>query len=500
MRFNILFGGKAGQGISALAYVLARALVRKGYYAFYSRDYQSLIRGGHNFDVLTFSNEPVYSNDSKLDVIVALDDMTELIHKSQLKKHGLIVKGHSELGNMFFAGRIFKILGIEFEFLKEELKNLEKYEENIKAAEKGYNSEKEVFELENVINKENKVFRNGSMGIAEGAIHSGLDIYYAYPMTPATPILKELAEKQIKGFFLVLELENEIAVANAGIGSAITGAKVMVGTSGGGFDLMSEALSLCGIAGVPLVFYLAQRQGPGTGVATYQSQADLNIARFSGHGEFPRVVLAPGDPVEAEELTSQGFYLSQKFKIPCIIISDKHLAESFYTIKEIPEVIKSKKQTNFSRYNSYEKDKYGSATDNPQIIVSNVNKRKEIKKSLIEESENFDQYKVFGNPSSDNVVVAWGSTKGAILDCIRQGLDVKFVQILYIEPFPKKDLWKEFIGKNLILVENNSTGQLGELIKEKLGFNIPEKNKILKYNARPFLHDELKKEIEKRLR
>src|SRR3989338_10505412 len=127
-------------------------------------------------------------------------------------------------------------------------------------------------------------------------------------MTPSTPVLIELAQKQYENNFLVLELENEIAVINAAIGSAMTGAKSMIGTSGGGFDLMTEALSLTGIAEIPLVIYLAQRPGPATGVPTYTSQGDLNMARHAGHGEFTRMLLAPGDPIECQELTSQSFY------------------------------------------------------------------------------------------------------------------------------------------------------------------------------------------------
>ncbi|MBD3247477.1 hypothetical protein GF378_02550 [Candidatus Pacearchaeota archaeon] len=502
MRFNILFGGKAGQGPNILTYTLARALVRKGYYVFYSRDYQSVIRGGHNFNVLTFSNEPVFSNDSIYNIIVALDDKSVEIHKSQLNKNGVVIDGQFEQGNMFFAGRIFKVLGIDLKYLDEELKKIGKrYEENIKAAEKGYNSEKEKFEVDDLDNKENRIFRNGNIGVSEGAINSGLDLYYAYPMTPATPVMGELAGKQKENNFSVIELENEIAVANAGVGSAITGAKVMVGTSGGGFDLMGETLSLTGIAGVPLVFYLAQRQGPGTGVATYQSQADLNIARHTGHGEFPRVVLAPGDPLEAEELTSQAFYFSQKFGIPSIIVGDKHLGESYYTIDGRAEITKSGKWTDFSRFNSYEKNKWGSATENPEIVKRNIDARMKIKENVMSEAMKFEQYKVYGKEDSDNVIIGWGSTKGAILDCIEsEGLDAKFVQILYIEPFTNKEIWKELIGKNLILIENNATGLLGDVIKEKTGFNIHDKNKILRYDARPFLRDELLKEIKKRLK
>ena len=123
MRMNILFGGKAGQGANILSNLLGQALTKKGYYVFISRDYQSLIRGGHNFNVLTFSNEPLKSNDSILDIIVSLDENTINLHKKELKKDGNIISGEGK-GNMYFAGRLFKILCIEFKFLEQQLKEL----------------------------------------------------------------------------------------------------------------------------------------------------------------------------------------------------------------------------------------------------------------------------------------------------------------------------------------------------------------------------------------
>jgi 2-oxoglutarate ferredoxin oxidoreductase subunit alpha len=495
MKYTILFGGEAGQGPNILTNILGQALVKQGYHVFYSRDYQSVIKGGHNFNVLTFSDKPVNSNESKIDILVSLDEDTEEIHKSELKKKAIILKGHKE--NMYYAGRLFKLLGLNFDVLEQELKGLGKrFEENMKEAEKGYEDERDnLCKLKH--GKSNFVFMNGNQGIAEGAIMAGLDIYYAYPMTPATPVLGELAEKQEERGILVLELENEIAVNNAGIGSAMTGAKIMVGTSGGGFDLMTEGISLVGIAEVPVVIYLAQRPGPATGVATYTAQGDLHIARHAGHGEFPRVVLAPGDPKECQELTSQAFYFSQIFGIPSIVISDKHLGESFYTLTEKPKITPSRKLASMMRYNSYEKDENGSATEKSEIINANVEKRKEKAEKIKKESKKFNQFNSYGKKNSKNVILSWGSTKGVISDSIGD-LDARFIQVLYIEPFP--DIKKELEGKNLILIENNSTGLLGEVIAEKLGIFIEDKNKILKYDGRPFLYDELKKEIEERLK
>jgi 2-oxoglutarate ferredoxin oxidoreductase subunit alpha len=493
MRLNILFGGEAGQGPNFLTNLLGSALVQLGYYVFYSRDYQSLIRGGHNFNVLTFSENPVYSNESQIDILVCLDANTEMLHKKDLKKKGIILKGHKE--NTYYAGNLFKLLGLDFKFLDELLKKENKYEENIKFAKQGYEEIKENIQIPKSLGK-NNYFMNGNQGISQGAIKSGLDIYYAYPMTPATPVMEEFAEKQIDNNIIVLELENEIAVINAAIGSAMTGAKSMVGTSGGGFDLMTESLSLTGIAEVPMVIYLSQRAGAATGVATYNGQGDLNIARHAGHGEFSRLVFAPGDPKEAQELTSQSFYFSQKYKVPVILMGDKHLAESWYTLGEMPKITSSDKSTKLIRYNSYEKDDFGSSTEIPEIINKNVERRLRKHEEIKKEEKKFSMFKVYGK-DSNNVVVSWGSTKGAIIDATEE-LDCKFLQILYMEPFPEK-IREEIIGKNIILIENNATGQLGDLIAEKTGIFIDNKNKILRYDGRPFLADELKKEIEKRL-
>ncbi len=494
-RYNILFGGKAGQGPNIITNIVGEALIKKGYYAFYAREYQSLIRGGHNYNMLTFSDKPVYSNDSKMDVIICLDEETEKLHKKELKKDGVVMGGSSD--NMHYAGRIFKMLCIDFKDLEMELKNLKNYEVNVKSAKAGYDEEKKILCKITSINKKLS-FGSGSQSIATGAIDSGLDIYCAYPMTPATSILGELAEKQIEKNFIVLELDSEISVIGTAIGTAMTGAKAMVGTSGGGYDLMTEFVSMTGMAEIPLVIYLAQRPGPSTGLPTYTGQSDLHLARHSGHGEFQRTVFAPGDPNECQELISQAFYFSQKHKIPSIVLSDKHLAESFYTQTELPKLIHSEKSTSLVKYNSYEHDKEGIATEDVEIINKNFERRMAKQEAIKKEAKKFTQYKIYGDKKSKNMIVSWGSTKGVILDCIGDE-NVQFLQIIYVEPFPE-EIEKLIDGKNLILIENSATGQMGDLIREKTGVLIQEKNKILKYDGRPFLADELKPEIKKRLK
>ena len=498
MRYNILCGGPAGQGPNFIANIISKGLVEKGFYVFSSREYESRIRGGHNYNIITFSDEPLYSNSIQVGILIALDDVSEVVHKDNLKKDVLIIK--EEKSNVLAAGRAFKVLGIDFSILDSELKNQGNYNENISEAKKGYVAENRILNLPKVSKRKGLYIWAGNDGISFGASQSGLDFYYAYPMTPSTGVFFKFALEESSSKYVTVQLESEIAVVNAAIGSAIMGKKAMIGTSGGGFDLMTESLSLAGGAEVPLVMYLAQRPGPATGAATYTAQGDLNMARHSGHGEFIRVVSAPGDPIECAALTSQSFYLTQKYQIPGIILGDKHLADSIFSLTEKPSIVKSQVKIKWpARFTSYESDKDKIANSSGKNIILSVQKRKEKYLKLEKEIGTMKAYSIYGKKNSKNLVIGWGSTKGAILDSIKS-LDCKFIQIIYLEPFSKKIKEELKKAKNLILVENNSNSPLSSLIAEKTGIFIEEKNKILKYDGRPFFYEALLSEIKKRLK
>ncbi len=518
MKLNILIGGKAGQGINKISEIVSRILIKQGYFTFNYREYPSLIRGGHNFNILSVSDKKIGSSESKIDGIIAMDERTIPIHEKELKKNAFKIsfERFQELGrnlNVAQAGALIKILGISQENLIKEIKEQLNFPESIKAAEKGYDSEESRYSLKKLNN--NITIMNGNIGVSEGAINSGINLYFAYPMTPATGVLNELAEKQLKDKnkqFMVFQEENEIAVANSALGASFTGAKVMIGSSGGGFDLMTEALSFQGQSEIPLVVYLAARPGPGTGVPTYTTQGDLDIALRAGHGEFPRVVIAPGDPIECVEKTNEAFYLSEKFNALSIILSDKHLAESEFSSDRKPnKILKVDVKRKIPgeaivKASSYEHDKFGNTTEDVEITKANAEARIEKYNQIKKESEKFQMIKIFGKKESKNLVIGWGSTKTAILDAIgvdsgeKDLLDAKFLQVLYLKPLSNKIKEEMQKAKNIILVENNLTGQLGRLLREKTGISIPAENRILKYDARPFLSDELKNEIKKRLK
>jgi 2-oxoglutarate ferredoxin oxidoreductase subunit alpha len=396
---------------------------------------------------------------------------------------------------MYYAGEIAKIMNINFSILESELRQLKNFEENSKSAEQGYNEEKRTL---NITAPQNKIkyTMTGSEAFALGALSSGIDFYYSYPMTPATRLSVELSK--IQGKHILIESESEIEAVNMAIGSAITGAKSMTGTSGGGFDLMTEGLSLAGKAGIPIILYLAQRHGTSTGVPTATGQGDLNVALHGGHGEFSRILIAPGDAKESIEKTTELFCLTQKHKVPGIILTDKHLVESLYSFSETPKITPSENSIKWpSRFTSYESDENETATENPEEIKKSAEKRIKKAEKLSEEIDNIESYKIYGNPRSKNIILSFGSVKGAILDAIKN-LDVKFIHIIYIEPFSRKIKEELKNAEKVIVIENNSTSPFSEIITKKTGMIVH--TKILKYNGQPFLSDELSTQIKEAIK
>ena len=536
MKKTILIGGQAGQGVAQTSFLLGKALTKIGYYIFIYRDYPSLIRGGHNFNILTISDNPVYSYEKEYDVILALDQNTVDKHMKNLKKGGFVIAdkkigakrsisvdldGITDklgvpkiIGNDVICGLLFGLYGLPLDSLLKVLGTTFKkgQEKAQKALRIGYDLGRGKGEgLFIPSDRKAKYFLSGSQAVASGSLTAGIDIYIAYPMTPATPVLHLLSHKKREKNITVLQLENEIAVINAALGASYAGAAAMVGTSGGGFALMSEAMSLQGMSEVPLVVYLAQRTSPSTGIPTYSSQGDLKFALNVGHGEFPRVVVAPGDAREAFYRTIEAFYLAYKYRVLSIIISDKHLGESYYTFDnfEKPKVRASKfivknpkknyksylitktgvspravpGQGQFVRATSYEHDEYGYTKEDPEWAIRMADKRFKKVDYLKKEIDRLEPVKVYGN--GKNLIIGWGSTKGAILDALNLLKNTRYLQISYIKPFPARQVKEEIAKSNKVfLVENNVTGLLGDVIAENTGYFI--KNKILKYDARPF--------------
>jgi 2-oxoglutarate ferredoxin oxidoreductase subunit alpha len=539
---SVLIAGEAGQGTDSTGRHLGEFFSEQGLHVFVYRDYGSVIRGGHSFAVVKASDEEVLATDREIDVLIALNE-DSLQHLKDLKKDGLIicskgcknVKGKTisvpfdeieqRWGNLFLnSACVAALLTIKGYDASEFLKHLAKRKkENAEVSEFIVNYVKKNYS-KMIEAKKNKTAKKGELflgndAIAKGMIDSGLERYYAYPMTPATGVLHYLAGHQ-KEFGLALQPENEISVINMALGSAYAGKISAVGTSGGGFDLMHEALSFSGIAELPIMIIDAQRGSASTGLPTYSGQADLLSVIYAGHGEFSRIVAAPSTNEEAYELSAELLKLAWKFQIPSILLSDKQLSESYKTTKfskvdkiklnfskgdarykftanGVSPLIIPGLAGSISKITSYEHDEKGYSIETADGAVKMQDKRAKKKDAIISEMKKIETVKIYG--SGENLVFAWGSTVSAVREAMKYSRKkFKIVQPLYLEPFPSWKIIPELKkAQNVIIVEQNKNNQFAELLRKETGCLI--ENPILKYDGRPFEPKELAKQIDKLL-
>jgi 2-oxoglutarate ferredoxin oxidoreductase subunit alpha len=368
----------------------------------------------------------------------------------------------------------------------------------------------------------------GNQAIALGLIKAGLGAYVAYPMTPSSSILDFMA-RQAQNFGLkVIHPESEIAVILMAQGFAYAGVKAAVATSGGGLCLMTEGLSLAGMAEMPVVVVNSQRAGPSTGLPTYTAQGDLHFVLNAGQGEFPRFIVAPGDAEEAYCWSVMAMNLAWQFQLPAFILTDKTLSESQYSFdidladqlcgelkddsQKAPLLWDGKGEYRRYRYtetgvsplafpplpgqviktDSYVHDELGITTEDPQITKEAALKRQKKGRSMAEYLERYETVKVLGDLKSRTALLCWGSNKGVCLEAARKfGLRVIFVLVL--SPFPEKRLKDALQGvERVISVECNSTGQLARLAGS---YGIKIEDQILKYDGRPFSVEGLHREL-----
>ncbi len=534
--FTFIVGGKAGEGVKKAGSVASHIFSTMGRQVFQMDDYMSLIRGGHNFSVISTSEKSITSHYMNADLIVNFDQRSCEMHMNDFDPKGIRIYNSDEQDNidgigiplsteaekypmkklMYGVGAV-AILSSVIGFEKEQMNEIIRTQyprginDNIAFADTIYNIVNPECGNKYPLEKGYKTLPiiTGNDAISLGAIAGGLDVYYGYPMTPASSILHFLA-RQAENFGLaVVHAENEIAVINMAIGSAFAGAKSMVGTSGGGFALMTEGFSLAGITETPLLVILSQRPGPATGVPTYTEQADLNFALSAGHGDFLRIVASPGTVEEAYYLTAELLDLVWKFQTPGILLTEKHLSESNMTVDlEIYRVKWAKAKlhedgeykryldtddgispmlfppsNNVIKWNSYEHDEYGITTENAELIAKMHDKRNKKLKALLEYLRSQDTVNIIRGENPANIFT-YGSTYMSVLEALKYGkLNPTLIQPIYLNPLPTWEL-DEFKNQDNIVIEQSSTGQFTELLKGKAGLNI--RCTIKRYDGRPF--------------
>lgn len=554
--FSVLIGGKAGFGIDRSSLVIAGILNRLGYRLYIYRDYPSLIRGGHTFSIIRASGEKIAAHKNRIDVLLALNQDTIDLHKNKLTDRSVIIYDPDSIKpdtlpagkaanavrlagiakeenapeimrNSCIIGALCKVCGLDWNILDAVFrKNYSSdIDINLKIARRGYDAVEELLKVEPLKQEPLPVF-TGNEAVGLGLAKAGLGTYIAYPMTPTSPILHFLAGAAKDLGLKVMHPESEIAVILMALGAAYCGEKAAVGTSGGGFCLMTEGLSLSGMAELPVVIILGQRPGPSTGLPTYSTQTELGFALSAGQGEFLRFIVAPGDAEEAYYWSGVALDIAWKYQIPSIILTDKTLGEGTYSfdkgmIKEsaaLQPVLWNKKDT-YKRYldsdtgispllfapakdavikvNSYEHDEYGITTEDPVITNKMQEKRFRKEKFINKDLEGYEVVKVYGNAKSKTAIICWGSNKGVCVEAAKD-LDVKIIQVLVMSPFPLKQLKAALKGvKNTIAVENNATGQLVKLINL---YGLDVDKKVLRYDGRPFSVEELEQKMREAIR
>lgn len=551
---SVVISGAAGQGIQAVEELLSNVVKDSDLYVFATKEYMSRVRGGNNSTTLRISCKPVYANIDRIDLLLVLNENAIERHRWRMTPSTIVlgeekfVKGEpnhvvvefskiaESFGNRIYAnsvatGVLAGIMELDIDALK---KNIEEYfskkgnevvNSNVSAALRGYEIGRNLglkLELKKCEEVRKKNLLNGSMAVALGAVAAGCNFVSSYPMSPSTAVFTELARLARDHGILVEQAEDEIAAANMVIAAWYAGARGLVTTSGGGFALMCEAISLAGMIETPIVVHLGQRPGPATGLPTRTEQADLNLVLYAGHGEFARVIYAPGSIEEAYELTAKAFNVADKFQIPVFVLTDQYLLDSYYLVDDLPKmdieryIVKT--NANYRRYtvtedgisprgipgygeglvrvDSDEHDEFGHITESALVRKTMVEKRLRKMNKIIQEAL---PPKFSGPEDYEVLVVSWGSTRLIVEEALQSFSNHKIAHLHFSQVYPIHPSAKEYFekAKRIIFIEQNATGQFSNLVQQT--FRIDTSERILKYDGHAYSVEQVAKAIRERL-
>lgn len=537
---SIVLSGEAGQGIQSIEGLLTKILKKEGLYVFATKEYMSRVRGGINSTEIRVSENPVKAFVNRIDLLISLkkEGITHL--KNRISNQTIVLDetpflaianetGGPLYSNTAAVGYICGLLELNQTVIEKVLskyfgkKSPEIIQNNFNAARKGYElaqSSNLTISIKRNTEISKSLVLDGAEAIALGALAGGCNYVCAYPMSPGTSVLTAMAEYSKKIDVVVEQVEDEIGVANMAIGAWYAGARALVTTSGGGFALMTEALSLAGIIETPIVIHLAQRPGPATGLPTRTEQGDLNLALYAGHGVFARIILAPGTTEEAYYLAQKAFNMADEYQVPVIVLTDQYFVDTYYNVS----VLKLNTDKNTYHIRKTEKDYkrfaltdsgisprgvpgYGDglvAVDSDEHTEDgHITEDADVRNQMVEKRlKRFDLLKkaaippsYFGSPKADILLVAWGSTLPMVQEALEklQNPSIGLLHFSQVYPLPENISSYFSHAKKIIVIENSENGQFADLLKLEADVKID--HKILKYNGLPFSVEELTDKI-----
>ncbi|MDX9893192.1 MAG: 2-oxoacid:acceptor oxidoreductase subunit alpha [Patescibacteria group bacterium] len=561
-------GGLAGGGQKAAGLIFTKACARAGLFTFDSSEYPSLIRGGLVTYRVSVSSDPVNAIYKDTQLLIALTaealdyclpdvtaDGVVLYDSDKFKPTPAQIKGRkfyalplealaksagikSIAANVIITGACAALLDFDFKILTTVVtesfaeKGKEVVAMNLKALQFGFDYAQNNFQVKDFgyklkpiedHKKPNFFIVTANDTLALAAVAAGCNYLVSYPMTPASSILHSLADWAEEVGMIVKQPEDEIGAIHMALGGSFAGARAMTATSGGGFALMVEALTLAAMTETPLVIVESQRPAPATGLPTWTEQGDLSFVAHAGHGDFLRIVLAPGDPEESFYLTAQAFNLAEKWQVPVFILLDKYISEAHKSIIDLDEskitVDRGKMLTNqqlaklskFLRYqltkdgvsprsvpgqpnglhiaNSDEHDEYGFTIEgfNPQMRNLMMEKRAAKFDGIIED---LPEPELIGPAQAKITLIGWGSVKGPIVEALKQLPDVNYLHVMAPWPLSESFMRAKIKGvKKLIAIENNQSGQFANLLREATGIEVDER--LTKYDGAQFFPEEI---------
>lgn len=521
---NIVIAGEAGQGIETATDIITKILHSNNFNVFSIPEYMSRIRGGCNSALIKISNEKSPCFSSKIDVLFALDNKAFEHLKDRIAENTISLDLKKK--NFYVVGYISALFKLNLDGCLEFIKNrFEKLfqENNINDFKEGFSDGSKNVDIYIEIpanrNTEDNMLMSCNDAFGMGCIAGRCNFIAFYPMSPSTFLQSFLTEHADEFPIISKQVEDEICVMNMALGAWYAGARAIASSSGGGFSLMCEGLSLAGMIESPIVVNIAQRPAPATGLPTRTEQSDLNLALYSGHGEFSRIIYAPATIEDSFKTGSMAFDMADKFQIPVFILTDQALLESTYcakefTVEKMPLNYFIPSNSDYKRYkfsgnsvsprsipnlgegivcvDSDEHDENGWITEDFIVREKMVEKRLGKLNQVL--NDIYPPYFI-GENDYKNLIISWGSNFNVIKESIKDRKD--FALLHFVQVYPVNKVITEYVQKaeKIAIIEQNATGQFEKLLKQEFEINFDKR--LLKYNGLPFSIEEIENFLEK---